>query len=405
MTTVERFVGRRLAEAREARGLTAVSLARMIGVTPVTISAYENSRSVPRTDTLQRIAQTLNFPATFFTRPYPLRRSEARPVFWRSLSSATKGARTRLWHRLNWLDDIRNYLAQFLDLPIVNLPKVTVSRPVLDLADEEIENLATEARSTFGLGIGPIQDVVLLLENNGVTVSRFPFDSGSLDAFSWWNGDGLPFVVMTAEKRSLAREHYNAAHELAHLLLHVGLTSAALNRSDHHKTLERQAFRFASSFLLPAEAFSTELWAPTLGAFESLKPRWRVSIGVMIGRCRELGLIDDDQAKNLWIQYTRRGYKRKEPLDDQMPEVAPRLLRRSIEMLVDERIRSKDDIKVDLALPDTEIEELCALKAGYLGDTAGPTLLELQPRMKEESARQMGHSSSVIPFGRNRHLG
>jgi Zn-dependent peptidase ImmA (M78 family)/transcriptional regulator with XRE-family HTH domain len=405
VSRIERFVGRRLTEARESRGLTAVSLAQMIDVTPVMISAYENGRSAPRAETLAKIAQTLNFPIAFFARPYAIRPGEDRPVFWRSLSSATKASRTKCRHRLNWLDDITAYVRQFLDLPELNLPQLSVPDSALDLTTKEIEALAAEARVAFGLGAGPIQDVILLLENHGVVVSRFQFDADALDAFCYWSRNGQPFVVMASEKQSLAREHYNAAHELGHLLLHREISMSSLNRSEQHKMLEDQAFRFASSFLLPAEAFTSELWAPTLSAFESLKPRWRTSIGVMIGRCRELGIVTDDQAKNLWIQYTRRGYKRKEPLDDQMPEIAPRMLRRSIEMLVSEQIRSKDDIRADLLLPESEIERLCSLKPGYLSDTAAPTLLELQPRVKsqqqETNTGEVG-LGSLVPFERRR---
>jgi Zn-dependent peptidase ImmA (M78 family) len=302
----------------------------------------------------------------------------------------------------NWLDDIAHYVRQFLDLPALSLPRLDVPANVFDLTLEQIESLAAEARTRFGLGAGPIQDVVLLLENHGVIVSRFQFDADALDAFSYWSRDGQPYVVMTSKKRSLAREHYNAAHELGHLLLHGTVGTAILNRSDQRTTIESQAFRFASSFLLPAEAFANDLWAPTLSAFESLKPRWRISIGVMIARCHELGIIDADQAKNLWIQYTRRGYKRKEPLDDQMPEIAPRMLKRSIEMMVDEKIRSKDDIRADLALPDAEIEQLCSLRTGYLSDSSGPTLFELKPRVKEPDDIQGGARSSgeLVPFQR-----
>ncbi len=87
-------------------------------------------------------------------------------------------------------------------------------------------------------------------------------------------------------------------------------------------------------------------------------------MGVMITRCRELGLIDEDQARRMWILYSRLGYKKHEPLDDVMPKIDPRLLRRSVEVIVEEGIQSREDVRAALALPDNEIEALCSLRPG-----------------------------------------
>jgi len=51
----------------------------------------------------------------------------------------------------------------------------------------------------------------------------------------------------------------------------------------------------------------------------SLKPKWKVSIGVMIKRLENLDIISEDEAKRLWINYNRRGWRREEPLDNDIP--------------------------------------------------------------------------------------
>ena len=268
--------------------------------------------------------------------------------------------------------------------------------PVLSLTAEHIEALAHDARTAFGLGSGPINDVVLLLENSGSIVSRFNFEADGLDAFSHWGGDSRPYIALGAEKRSLARVHANALHELAHLVLHSSVTWNEFMRGRNHKVFELQARHFASAFALPAKAFTAELWAPTLSAFEALKARWRVSIGMMIGRCAELGILSDEQMRRMWIQYSRLGYRQKEPLDDQMPHIAPRLLRRSIEMLIDDGMRSRGDIRADLALPDAVIEELCSLKPGYLADSVGPTVLKI-PKVRRRAEDSVVTSADGLP--------
>lgn len=51
--------GDRLREAREARQLTQIELASMVGVSDQQIYRYETSKSVPTADVLMRIAKTL----------------------------------------------------------------------------------------------------------------------------------------------------------------------------------------------------------------------------------------------------------------------------------------------------------------------------------------------------------
>jgi Zn-dependent peptidase ImmA (M78 family)/transcriptional regulator with XRE-family HTH domain len=396
-------VSYRLVEAREARGLTIRALAQMVEISAVTISAYENGRSAPSSDSLVRLASTLRFPERFFTLPHAGQTSQDGPVFWRSRSYAKQAARTRCKHRLTWLADTTSYLREFLELPAVNLPKVRL--PETSFADwtfDQVEEMAAQTRTALGLGNGPIPDVVLLLENAGVVVSKFSLDGEGLDALSYWSRDGSPYVVLS-DDCSFARQQYNAAHEFAHLLLHRAIADADVNRTDLHKLIEAQAFRFASAFLLPGRAFASELWAPTLRAFESLKARWLVSIGVMLTRCRELGIIDDDQARWLWIKYSRLGYKQKEPLDDAMPTSNPRLLRRSIEMLVEEGIQTRDSIRNRLALPAGEIEALCSLRSGYLRDETQAGAVLSMPKIRQDAPRDQPtapNGGSVLPFGK-----
>ena len=48
------FVGPRLREAREGRGLTAMSLAELLGITRSAISYYEKGTTSPQPDVMER---------------------------------------------------------------------------------------------------------------------------------------------------------------------------------------------------------------------------------------------------------------------------------------------------------------------------------------------------------------
>ena len=163
----------------------------------------------------------------------------------------------------------------------------------------------------LGLGTGPIADIVLLMENNGIIVSRGELAAEYLDAYSQRpaNSDH-PIVFLGSDKASAARSRHDASHELGHLILHRNVDTKTIRNSTLFKLIEDQAHRFASSFNLPSRGFADQLWAPTLDAFLALKPHWKVAIAAMIMRCEQLGITNEDQSRRSWINMNRRGWRK-----------------------------------------------------------------------------------------------
>ena len=369
------FVPGRLRQAREARGLTVTSLADVCGVSTQAMSQYENGKHAPAQDVLRRIAEKLNVPFHFFLRPKPP--EVVGTKFYRSMSSATKGARTRAERRYEWWCDLVTYVCCFVKLPTANFPKIDAPSDPREITDEFIENAATLVRRHWHLGDGPISNVSWLIENNGAIIARHRLDAEKLDAFSEWREvHDRPFIVLGTDKGSAVRSRFDVVHELAHMLLHRGLCSTALAKSDIFNLIEEQADRFSGAFLLPEATFSEDVYCPSVDAFSALKARWKVSIGAMIARARQLNLINDDQERRLWINRTRRGWRTHEPLDDTIEPETPRFLRRSIELLIEKKIISRQDIPFQLALTPKDVEELAGLSPGYLsGDDDNTQLL------------------------------
>jgi Zn-dependent peptidase ImmA (M78 family)/DNA-binding XRE family transcriptional regulator len=366
------FVGTRLREAREARGLTATLLADLLGVSRQAMSQYENGSVTPHPDMMDRLCEKLNLPPKFFWRPAGPKEGGA--VIYRSMSAATKGSRVRAERRLGWLQEIVGYLRQFLEFPRVNFPTFALPEDPTRISTEQIEESASQCRRFWGLADGPIPNVVRLLENNGAIVSRDALEAETLDAFSVWSSvDGLPYVVLNSEKESAVRSRYDVAHELGHLVLHPEIDRARLNRAAEHRLVEQQAHLFAGAFLLPAPTFAEDFYVPTLDSIRRLKSRWKVSIGAMIKRARQLELMTDEQERRLWINYSRRGWRTGEPLDDVLSPKEPQLLRRAIEVLVDEGIASPEAV-VEGAPPyqPSDIEHLACLPDGYFSEGSAP---------------------------------
>ncbi|MGY4572970.1 MULTISPECIES: helix-turn-helix domain-containing protein [Bradyrhizobium] len=387
------FAGARLTEARQAFGLTKVALAEMVNVTPVAITQYENGPQSPRADVMDRICDKLGFPRSFFlNRPTE---DDENPLFWRSNASATKMARERCYPRLRWLKEITEYQKQFLDFPRLDLPRLHVPEDFRSLTFSQIEHLAQECREWWNFGNGPIPDLLLEMENSGIITARINVAADSLDAFSQWSALGTPFVVLGKDKASAVRSRFDAAHELFHLLFHRKVDRRRLKNTSDWKLLEEQAHRFAAAFLLPSKTFVEELWAPTLDGMLARKERWKVSVAMMIVRCETIGLLNQDQTKRLWINYNRRGWRGEEPLDNLLKFEEPRVLRRGFEALVDENVRSRDQIIDDLCLPTREIEQLSALPTGYLA--GGRADVKAFPKLKSApSAEEKGESADIV---------
>src|SRR5205823_3964589 len=126
---------------------------------------------------------------------------------------------------------------------------------------------ATETRRFWGLGDGPIANVVRLLEHHGAVVVRFDFGVRSLEAFSQWGlPEDRPFIVLGDARGSPARMRFCAAHELGHMVLHRHLDPQVVARPELHALLEQQAHRFTGAFLMPAESFRRSVYLTTLSA-------------------------------------------------------------------------------------------------------------------------------------------
>ena len=391
------FQAERLVEARDSRGLTQVALADLINRTSSSISRWEAGNQSPEPEALETLARALNLPVTFFMRPRAAFGDN--PMFFRSMASTTQTQRRRACGRLHWAEEIALTLQDSLDLPTVNVPRLDAS-DYREIDESDIERLAADCRRAWGLGTGPIADVLLVMENAGICVVKEEVGSAAMDGLSHWSDtDHRPYVLLAADKATCVRSRLDAAHELGHLVLHGHIKEKTLSDSASFKEIERQAFLFAGAFLLPGESFATEVWSPSLNGLLPLKERWKVSLGAMVKRCRTLGMINDEYEQRLWKHYSARGWRKAEPLDDTLPVESPRLLGRSIRLLIDESVRTREQLLEDFRLTASDVESLCGLPRGFMTSN-GATLVSL-PRLKDRPAtseESPTSSATLIPF-------
>jgi len=373
------FVGERLAEARMALGLSATVFADLAYLSVQSVSKYENNRQTPKLDGVHRFASILKVPYDYFFRPMATK--DEKPIFWRGRLSAPPTARDRAEVRLEWMKEIVDYLASYFDLPALRVPSI-------DLAEEHfgsldfVEHVAGKIREFWDVPPGPMPDTIEQLETNGILVSRIHVRADKLDAFSQWSDRfGVPFVVLSRDKASACRQRFDVLHELVHIVCHANIPQKRLNDRAFYKAVEKQADQIASALLLPEAEFVGELYAPSLDGFLTLKERWGASVAAMIMRSKHLDLIDDDDARRLWINYNRRGWRKGEPLDGKLEKEEPHLIRRSFELLLEEGVQSVSQITKALPFPVADLEELADLEPGTLSNEA---VSRAAPILKDE---------------------
>jgi Zn-dependent peptidase ImmA (M78 family)/DNA-binding XRE family transcriptional regulator len=380
---VEGFIPQRLTEAREANGINIIVLAEMLESSRQSVSAYEKGTQSPSREILDLLSKKLGMPKQYFLKPKS--RQDKLRIIFRSFASSTKKERIRAERKLDWLLEIIEYLGLYVDFLPVKVPNIDISSDVENISSEEIEDIATACRRGWGLGDGPLSNVVRLLGNNGIIVTRREFESPKLDAFSTWAEDiNIPIIFLNDDKRSAVRSRFNAAHELGHLIFHRSVK----NISKSLKIIEKQADKFSSAFLLPAETFTADFGYPSLDTFRVIKERWKVSIRAMIMRCYDLGIIDEKQKTRLFITYTRKGWRKKEPMDDFILMEKPVFLRRCIELLVDKNIKTREDILWELSLVDSEVEKLTCLPNRYFRNDS--PVIEKLPNLKNKRISKSG---------------
>jgi Zn-dependent peptidase ImmA (M78 family)/DNA-binding XRE family transcriptional regulator len=355
------LIPQRLTEARQAARLTQTELAGRIGVSRQAVSAYELGAKAPEPSTMRKLAGALGQPVAFFTKRERLTFGEHSANFFRKTGADTKRRNQACEVLADWFSSAAYAFNEIANFPAVDIPNFEpVDTTSASYTEEEIEENAESARKHFGLGLGPISNVLRLIESKGVITCRFQMTGEKIEAFSYWVGD-RPFIFLASDKESAARARFDAAHELGHLCLHRWVGREEIEDKARLKEIEAEADRFAGAFLLPRLSFPNEVYSPRAEAFIDLKARWRVSIQAMIYRCKDLGLFDERQITNLYKQISYKKWRTVEPLDKgqyALPLEEPMLLRRVAELVFESGRYKVDEFKADVALSDEMLEQL-----------------------------------------------
>ena len=402
------FIGHRLREAREARGMTVSELAKELEISQQAVSRYELEKMSPSPNTSMTMAHILGVPLARFTSESNCESISA--IFHRAQIGTTSRKKKENAVKLHKTAELYFNSFQWLTFPRLDLPDFFISGDPINLDTSEIESYAEQLRQHWNLGNGPIANMVELVERKGMPVSWGRSESNKVDAYSAWykmqqrddeDQVQIPVIFLSREKGSSVRSRFEIAHELAHLLLHRTVSEDKLKDKTYHSHLEKQAHIFAGAFLLPEAEFVKDAYSQALEALKGLKNKWRVSIGAMIRRLAHLRIISEKQERLLWIGYSRRGWRTGEPFDDSIPPEVPSLLRLAVEVPIESGATTGADLESQLHLFVWEIEMLSNLPVGTVASHFQRNIANTHRKLKNNNVQEKGDDVSydnLYPF-------
>ncbi len=297
MTSTLFFEPDRLRQARQLAMRTKRELAEASNVSAAAISQYEAGISVPRPETVERLARALDVTEEFFGAGRPLQRLETSETYFESLRATTSKQRQNATAFAEQVWELAHALEAHVRFPHLDLPGPDDHGPTM--AARTPRAAAAAVRSRWGLGTDPIGHLVSHIEAHGIVCAIAPRSEQAvarINAYST-HSFGRPVMVLTPDRADdVFRHRFSAAHELGHLVLHAGHASG-------ETWLEREANTFAAELLTPSQVMRDLL--PTRVDFSRLyrlSDKWGVSVKSLVYRSRELGLISESTARRAYIR-------------------------------------------------------------------------------------------------------
>jgi len=335
----------RIKLARESRGFTQSTLAKeMKSASQVSLSKIEKGLYNVTDDVLTELSLILDYPKEFFFKKhevYPLKH------FYFRKNLGTSMAKARLLEsQINILSgnicDLLDAVEIDINLPYTDLNKTGLSP----------EQMASRVREYFELPKGPIKNLIKTVEENGVIIHLFDFNSDiKISGVSFITPVGVPVMIINKNIPN-SRMNFTIAHELGHILMHF--KAGIINEEE--RNVENEADRFASCFLMPSSEIKSQLYSLSDEKLGDLKRYWKVSIQALLYKARDLGNLTPDQYRRWVTKISYYGWRKHEPLEFEISE--PKLLFKMLKLHFDDLQYTKNELTEMFGLNITEFDKI-----------------------------------------------
>jgi Zn-dependent peptidase ImmA (M78 family)/DNA-binding XRE family transcriptional regulator len=298
--------------ARESRGLSQLEMAEKLGLSSSQVSRIEQDFTEVGQHHIKEISEALNYPEEFFyhegeTLPPALALRKRNIVAQKILLPIE--AQVNI-HRLNVEKLLKAINYSDINLPILDVEKL--GSPA---------EAARKLRRLWKIEKGAITNLTQVLEDNGIFVVNFDFNTDRVDGMSILANGKFPIVF--SNKRSLGdRQRFTLAYELGHLVMHLQ-TNPSFTRDISHEANE-----FAAEFLMPEKDIKGDFKdGINLNVLADLKRTWKVSMQALLYRANDIGVITDNQKRYLINLFNSMNIRRREPAELDIARENPMKLR------------------------------------------------------------------------------
>lgn len=306
--------------ARESRALSQNEFCTILEVGQGTISKYENGISIPSLELLEKIGKALKYPNTFFFQTSPV--YPANLVYYRKRLDISKDILSKAEARMNIARITIEKMLESVDVPALDIPNWDIE------SNGSPEQAAQWLRAKWRIPKGKISNPIKLLEDHGVIIILFDFESTKISGLSMFTTNNHP-VIFVNKAMPPDRQLLTVYHEFGHIIHHLR------SKPSFDRDVEDEAFSFASEFLVPSQEFETSFQYLDLNTLSSLKLYWNLSMGSLIMKAAKCNRITPNQEKYLWAQMSRLGYRMKEPSQLDPIIEAPSLVQEIIKALLE----------------------------------------------------------------------
>lgn len=327
---------KQLTFAREYRGITQTDLASKIrGLSQSNLSKFEKGIGSLSEDVIDRIIDYLGFPKEFYEKKiYNLEENS----HYRRKKGITKGEKSQI----EYSNKIIGYLLDQMSESIV-FPDMQFQ--TIDLEEGFTPEYAADfTRRFLGLKDEPVRNINTLLEENGIIIKEVNYDVDIFDGVSIVTDQGA-YVIIVNNNFSNDHKRFTIAHELGHIIMHVNNNYLI----PEHRDKEKEANAFASQFLMPSQYVKNSLNGLKIQYLAELKKYWLTSMASIVRRAKDLGCIDQNKYLYFNIELSRKGYKKKEPIDVYIDH--PSLFNEAYKIHKSELEYSDEDLSKAFALP------------------------------------------------------
>ena len=313
-----RVLGRRLQEARKARGLTQQDVSEFVGVARTTITALEKGERRIRPDELIQLAKLYGKPVSEFVstrEPVANFAVQFRTAVAKAGSKDIQREMEQGVQEFQRLSDDYAYLESLNGVPSAGT--YPTPYPIEGMNPEDAaEDVAYAERNRLGLGDGPVLNLREIFENDiGLRIFYISLPSRVAGIFAYTKELGGCIAVNAAHPEEKRR--WSMAHEYGHFLTNRFRSEISILPSyGRVPASERFADALARSFLMPTAGLRrrfnemSRLSGGKITAAEvcRIAHYYFVSVEAMMLRLEELKLLPG----GTWERLRDRGFKVRE---------------------------------------------------------------------------------------------